>query len=257
MAKEVKLNLKDDLLLAKDKDGRTAWHWAAEDGTPETLEKLWEFSKEAKLNLKDDLLLTKDKDGRTAWHWAAESGIPETLEKLWEFSKEVKLNLKDDLLLTKDKDGRTALNCASNEKHWEIAVLLLNHGADINDLGAKQCNVLKAYIEQGSDANRQQLLEKIEQRLSLLPVESVREVAERAEEILEPIDVEEAGPSCGSRRRRRDVLGCGEGMEREGSVFPYEPLEEQVPIPQRHSARLYGQLALAVAWRQGMSLDNL
>ncbi|MFT8259207.1 MAG: hypothetical protein ACMZI2_07900 (plasmid) [Candidatus Symbiodolus clandestinus] len=42
-----------------------------------------------------------------------------------------------------------------------------------------------------------------------------------------------------------------------GSVFPYEPLEEQVPIPQRHSARLYGQLALAVAWRQGMSLDNL
>jgi hypothetical protein len=41
-------------------------------------------------------------------------------------------------------------------------------------------------------------------------------------------------------------------------MFPYEPLTETAPVDQRRDARLYGQLAMAVAWQQGqLQLDNL
>jgi ankyrin repeat protein len=71
----MQLNLKDNLLLAKDRNGQTAWHIAAWCGYKEILEALWGWGREVQLNLKDDLLLAKDKDGETAWHIAAEYGF--------------------------------------------------------------------------------------------------------------------------------------------------------------------------------------
>jgi hypothetical protein len=60
-----------------------------------------------------------------------------------------------------------------------------------------------------------------------------------------------------SRRRRRDLGHCIEGLERERLLFPYEPLEESASVVQRWTARLYGQLTLAVAWQKGqLPLDN-
>ena len=58
--REVQLNLKDDLLLAKDRNGETAWNVATLRGYKEILEALWGWGREEQLNLKDDLLLADD-----------------------------------------------------------------------------------------------------------------------------------------------------------------------------------------------------
>jgi len=61
------------LLLGTDKNGRTAWHYAAKWGNSENLQKVREWAKEnlTKEERNNKLLLSTDKDGRTAWHYAA------------------------------------------------------------------------------------------------------------------------------------------------------------------------------------------
>jgi hypothetical protein len=55
----VQVNLKEYLLLAKCRNGQTAWNIAARDGNKKILEKLWGWGREVQVNLKDDLLLAK------------------------------------------------------------------------------------------------------------------------------------------------------------------------------------------------------
>jgi len=64
-AREMNLNLKEDLLLVRDVSGRTAWHLAAEMGNTGTLEEIFDWAKEAKLDFEVDLLLTKDRNRQT------------------------------------------------------------------------------------------------------------------------------------------------------------------------------------------------
>jgi ankyrin repeat protein len=75
------------LLLAKDKDELTAWHYASIGGKIQALKILWELGKETLTaeELNNKLLLSKDILGKTAWHLAAEEGNQEALEELWEF----------------------------------------------------------------------------------------------------------------------------------------------------------------------------
>jgi endo-1,4-beta-D-glucanase Y len=68
--REVQVNLKDDLLLAKGRNGVTAWDMAAHYGNKDILEKLWNWGREVQVNLSDDLLLAKGSDGLTAWKMA-------------------------------------------------------------------------------------------------------------------------------------------------------------------------------------------
>jgi ankyrin repeat protein len=70
----VQLNVIDDLLLAQDDYGQTAWHIAAKYGMKDVLERLWGWAREVHLNLRDDLLLAKDMYGQTAWNIAASGG---------------------------------------------------------------------------------------------------------------------------------------------------------------------------------------
>jgi ankyrin repeat protein len=43
--REVQVNLKDDIFLAKNRDGETAFYIAAMNGNIEILEKLWGWSR--------------------------------------------------------------------------------------------------------------------------------------------------------------------------------------------------------------------
>ena len=63
-AREMNLNLKEEILLLRDISGRTAGHLAAEKGNTETLEKIIDWAKEANLNYEADLLLAKDRNGQ-------------------------------------------------------------------------------------------------------------------------------------------------------------------------------------------------
>jgi len=63
----VQVNLKDDLLLAKGRNGLTAWARAAMYSNKDILKKLWGCGREVQVNLKDDLLLAKVVGGSTAW----------------------------------------------------------------------------------------------------------------------------------------------------------------------------------------------
>jgi hypothetical protein len=44
-AREMNLNLQEDLLLVTDVSGRTAWHLAAEMGNTGTLEEMFDWAK--------------------------------------------------------------------------------------------------------------------------------------------------------------------------------------------------------------------
>jgi len=63
--------LKNEFLLAKDRDGYTAWHRVADKGSLEALETLWNWAKVAELN-PEELLLAQNGTGYTAWQMAAQ-----------------------------------------------------------------------------------------------------------------------------------------------------------------------------------------
>jgi len=79
------------LLLGTDKDGRTAWHYAATRGNSEILKKLWEWAKEklTREGINNKLLLGTDKEGRTAWHIAKRRGNSEILQNYRFFLKRI------------------------------------------------------------------------------------------------------------------------------------------------------------------------
>jgi len=64
-----------DLLLAKDDMRQTAFHYAAQHGGTEVLQKLWQWSAE-KLSAEEikGLLLAKNDMRHTAFHYAARFG---------------------------------------------------------------------------------------------------------------------------------------------------------------------------------------
>ena len=53
--REVQVNVKDDLLLAKRFEGLKAWDIAAGKGKKEVLETLWGWGREVQVNVKDEL----------------------------------------------------------------------------------------------------------------------------------------------------------------------------------------------------------
>ena len=67
----MQLNLKDDLLLAKIRNGETAFYILRMKSNIEILEKLWGWGREVQVKLKDDLLLAKVYYGQSAWHITA------------------------------------------------------------------------------------------------------------------------------------------------------------------------------------------
>jgi hypothetical protein len=64
-AKEMNLNLKEDLLLVRDVAGQTAGHLAAEQGNTRSLDEIFHWAKQANLNSAVDLLLAKDLNEQT------------------------------------------------------------------------------------------------------------------------------------------------------------------------------------------------
>jgi hypothetical protein len=129
--REVQVNLRDDVLLAKGWNGLIAWHIAAYNGNKDMLEKLWGWGREVQVNLKDDLLLAKGSFGQTAWDIAAEKGNTEILEKLWGWGRELQVNLKDDLLLANGRNGLTAWGIAAEKGNKEILEKLWGWGREV------------------------------------------------------------------------------------------------------------------------------
>ena len=76
-AKELQLNpeeVKNDVYLLKVKDGKTAWHMAAESCKVGLLQKLWDWAKEIQLNpdeLRSVECWSEDNSGQMPWHKAS------------------------------------------------------------------------------------------------------------------------------------------------------------------------------------------
>jgi hypothetical protein len=70
----VVVNLKDNLLLAEDANGLSAWDIAIYRGKKEILKKLWGWGREVQVNLKNDLLLAVDANGLPVWDIPAYRG---------------------------------------------------------------------------------------------------------------------------------------------------------------------------------------
>jgi hypothetical protein len=78
--------LNNELLLAKDNEGRTAWYFSSLGGNVGVLQEMWECGKKT-LTAEEftyKFLLTKDNEGPTSWHYASFRGKAEALQKLWE-----------------------------------------------------------------------------------------------------------------------------------------------------------------------------
>jgi hypothetical protein len=107
--------LKQKLLLAKDKYGITAWNLATLFGRLQALEALWSWAKEAELN-PHELLLAQNEEGCTILHVASEKKHVEILHKRCVCTKEAQLNaieLKKKILPAKDNYGITAWHLAA------------------------------------------------------------------------------------------------------------------------------------------------
>ena len=71
------------MLLGTNKNGTTAWHYAAKWGNSEILQNVWEWAKEnlTKEEINDKLLLGTDKDGGPPGTTQQRGAIQRYLEK--------------------------------------------------------------------------------------------------------------------------------------------------------------------------------
>ena len=86
------------MLLAKTRNGNTAFQLAAGRNNVEILNRMWVWAKEKQIcpnELKNKLLLSIDKFGRTAWHDAADQGRLKASELLMSWGEELELNTDD------------------------------------------------------------------------------------------------------------------------------------------------------------------
>jgi ankyrin repeat protein len=118
------------LLLAKNIDGRTAWHLAAKGGNTKVWQNLWDWAVETFTlqEINNELLLAKDDFEETVWHRATKGGNTQLLEKILGWAKDTltREELNNRLLLDKEVGGRTAWHVAAGlgntqvlEKLWE------------------------------------------------------------------------------------------------------------------------------------------
>ncbi|MFP3033742.1 MAG: ankyrin repeat domain-containing protein [Wolbachia sp.] len=127
---------------AKNKDGKTSLHWAAEyNDTPEIVQLLIE--KGADINAKDksgktplDLANQNDKIKVIEFLVNKSASLNEMLPLHWAVEncslKVVKLFIDNDSINAKDRDGKTPLHLAAKTGRSEIAELLVDNKADIN-----------------------------------------------------------------------------------------------------------------------------
>ena len=133
-----------EMLLATDRQGRTAWHKAAENDSVQALKEIWEWAEEVtawqvaatrdhsetsdttralaegeELQPKNQPFVAKDQYGNTAWHGAAQSGSSNALETLWMWAKEEQLNTHD-LLLAQNEEGHTTWQLAAQTGHLKL-----------------------------------------------------------------------------------------------------------------------------------------
>jgi len=110
---------------AKDDQGRTALHYATQDGRKDTVQLLLERGAD---------IVAKDITGRAAIHYAAVNGDEEVIQLLLE---------KDADISAKDDKGQTALHLASIERRGEAVKLLVDRGADIREEDSAGCTALQ------------------------------------------------------------------------------------------------------------------
>ena len=79
---EESLSAVTKLLLAKDHQGQTAWHKAAERNSVEALKAIWGCADKVTSTVRNSLLLSLDKDNQTSWQLAAKVGHIDVVEKL-------------------------------------------------------------------------------------------------------------------------------------------------------------------------------
>jgi ankyrin repeat protein len=116
----------NQLLLARDHYGRTAWHLAAEWGNTELLETIWKLAK-CKLKteeIRNKLLLGIIQGNKTGWQIVARKGKIQVLEKMWEWAREELTpgELKNKLFLAKCLLGRTAWQDAALRDNTDFLV---------------------------------------------------------------------------------------------------------------------------------------
>ena len=68
--------IKNEMLLRTDHEGKNAWDIAAYRGRLDVMQKIWEWAQERLTTeeIKNVMLLHTDNDGKTVWHEAAFGG---------------------------------------------------------------------------------------------------------------------------------------------------------------------------------------
>ncbi len=136
-------------LKARDDDGGTPLHWAAWQGSKDTVRLL--ITKGADLGAKED------REGWTPMHWTASKGHIDVVSLLIEKGAEM------DAVSNK---GTTPLYWAAREGHRPVAKLLIGKGADPT-IGTTMQELLKC-CRDGNDKELEQMLKREEYREAFL-----------------------------------------------------------------------------------------
>jgi len=82
--------IKNEMLLRTDGEGRSAWHIAAFRGEVDVMQEIWKLAKRRLTTeeIENEILLRTDGEGRNAWQIAALRGKVDLMQKVRELAKE-------------------------------------------------------------------------------------------------------------------------------------------------------------------------
>ena len=131
-----------EVLTAKDKNGYTALHLAADSGNADVVENILAAIGDNKELLKE-MLNVKDRYGETALHLAAKSDNADLVEKILTAANDAEV-LKD-LLTATDVYGETALHLAAESGKTDVVSKILAAIGDNKELLKEVLNVKDRY----------------------------------------------------------------------------------------------------------------
>ena len=81
--------IKNEMILCTDGEGRNAWHIAAFSDEVDEMQRLWELAKKRLKteDIRNEMLLGTDGWRRNFWQIAAYSGKLDVMQRLWDLAK--------------------------------------------------------------------------------------------------------------------------------------------------------------------------
>ncbi|KAJ8875243.1 hypothetical protein PR048_023138 [Dryococelus australis] len=226
---------------ASDNKGRTALHEASKYGNLDCVKVLLDSEERwADVNAKDN-------DGRTALHEACAAGNLQVAKFVV---------LKNADINSKDKDGRTPLHYAAMTDKLKVVKWLIEK---------KVTNYKDNFGKTAFDLAQENKFEEVVKEMinehfapdSRNEFDDLLRLNEHAKNLeLSPIPSTSSSNGCSSENRKRRHVEICSTEDDDNYLFPYEPLEDKVPMHLSRRSNMYMQISMAVLFETSLHVHG-